>query len=57
MSEEHEASFKLKLAQIKDMTKEEEKAIMDFLDSVHDANLSEEEWIELYAYNGKRRSK
>lgn len=57
MSEEHEASFKLKLAQIKDMTKEEEKAVMDFLDSVHDANLSEEEWIELYAYNGKRRSK
>ena len=55
--EEWENSFKLKLSQIKDMTKEEEKAVLDFLDSVFDAQLTEQEWIALYAYNEKRRGK
>jgi len=54
---EWENSFRLKLADIKEMTKEEEKAVLDFLDSVFDAQLTEQEWIALYAYNEKRRGK
>lgn len=55
--EEWEISFRLKLAEIKNMDEEAKKAEIDFLESVFDAELTEDEWIALYAYNNKRRRK
>jgi hypothetical protein len=49
--EQLELSFMLKLAQIRDLEAEDKRAALDFIDSIFDAELTEQEWIDLYAYH------